>query len=489
MALSGVIVIGPRTGKYDEEGNPRRIQPHNMTLAYLGTFILFFGWFGFNCGSTLAATPQIADIALNTMLAGCFGCLSSSALSWIRSPFHRPEGEMIANGILGGLVGITAGCAFVDTFGAMWIGLISGVVVYCGTIFIEKVLKLDDVVGAISVHGLCGAWGTIAVGLFITPENLGEAGRLHQIGVQALGVLVAFVWAFGMSWILLKIINASLGGLRVSLEDERIGLNVAEHGASSSILDLANAMQGLVQSGDYEHTQRVPVEIGTEAGDLAMFFNKLISTIRQEKSKSRLQLDRFHAYLKENVETISSESRAMTQMLVQTQEQAASLVEVVKEAVGKIDRLVESLGDSSLQASQAAEKSSTQLNYIVNTIGKLAFQTKILSLNASVEAARAGEAGLGFSVVAEKVRELAAQTNDSTQGIQAQLQDIQKANKGLVEDVGITSREAGEVAKAVEQAVELAGQMIAATEQVGQKSRMVSDRAGQAYSRFQEMLS
>jgi Amt family ammonium transporter len=111
VALAGVVIIGPRRGKFDKNGKPRRIQPHNMTLAYLGTFILFFGWFGFNCGSTLAASPQIADIAINTMLAACFGCVSSSALSWLRSPFRRPEGEMIANGILAGLVGITAGRA------------------------------------------------------------------------------------------------------------------------------------------------------------------------------------------------------------------------------------------------------------------------------------------------------------------------------------------------------------------------------------------
>ena len=343
VALAGVIIIGPRTGKYDRHGNARKIQPHNMTLAYLGTFILFFGWFGFNCGSTLAAVPQIADIALNTMLAGCFGCLSASALSWTRSPFHRPEGEMIANGILGGLVGITAGCAFVDTFGAMWIGLISGVVIYYGSIFIEKILHLDDVVGAISVHGLCGAWGTIAVGLFITPENLGEATRMSQIGVQALGVAVAFAWSFGMSWILLKLISFGTGGLRVSIEEERVGLNVAEHGASS-ILDLAGAMQELVKTGDYEHTRNVPIEIGTEAGDLARFFNQMIRTIREEKHKSRVQLDKFQSYLKDSVAKISTEAKDMTNLMGETRNQAASLVEAVKMAVEKIDSLVASLG-------------------------------------------------------------------------------------------------------------------------------------------------
>ena len=262
------------------------------------------------------------------------------------------------------LWGITAGCAFVDTPGAMWIGLISGVVVYYGTIFVERVLRLDDVVGAIAVHGFCGAWGTIAVGLFITQNNLGEVSRLSQIGIQGLGVVTAFVWTFGMSWVLLKIIDLGTGGLRVSPEEERIGLNVAEHGASSSILDLAGAMQKLVQTGDYEHTERVAVEIGTEAGDLAKFFNQMIATIKEEKSKSRAQLEKFQVYLKENVERISREAKEMTVLMAETREQAASLVAAVKAAVEKIDSLVESLATSSREADKAAEDSSKQVDSV-----------------------------------------------------------------------------------------------------------------------------
>ena len=489
VALAGVIIIGPRTGKFDKNGKPRHIQPQNMTLAYLGTFILFFGWFGFNCGSTLEASFQIADIALNTMLSGCFGCLSASALSWLRSPFHRPEGEMIANGILGGLVGITAGCAFVSTFGAMWIGLISGVVVYFGTLFIERVLRLDDVVGAIAVHGLCGAWGTLAVGFFITPESLGEMSRMDQVGVQCLGVAVAFAWSFGTSWLLLKLLNFLTGGLRVSPEEERIGLNVAEHGASSSILDLAGAMQNLVKTGDYEHTRNVPIEIGTEAGDLAGFFNQMIATIREEKSKSRAQLDRFRSYFEENVTRINHEVSEMSGLIAETKEQAASLVRAVKSSVEKIDSLVQSLGSSSREASQGAEESSKQLGTVVGSINKLAFQTQLLSLNASVEAARAGEAGRGFAVVAEKVRELASQTNNSTVEMEGKIGDIQKINRVLVEKIGLKTREAGEVADVVTEAVELAGRMISTMERVGEKSSLVSDRVGQAYAEFKNVLN
>ena len=170
MALAGVIIVGPRIGKFEidkvtgKKIKANKIAPGDMRFIFLGTFILFFAWFGFNCGSTLTANSDIALIALNTTLSACFGCISASILSWIFHPRKKIEGEMIANGVLAGLVGITAGCAYVGTTGACLIGLIAGVIVFLGSHFIEKVLKLDDVVGAIPVHGFCGAWGTLAVG-------------------------------------------------------------------------------------------------------------------------------------------------------------------------------------------------------------------------------------------------------------------------------------------------------------------------------------
>ena len=284
MALAGVIVIGPRIGRFDADGKPRKIHPHNLLMVFLGTFILFFGWFGFNCGSTLAATTDIAGIAVKTMLAACFGGLTSSAISWLGKD-KRPEPEMVANGILGGLVAITAGCACVSTVGAAIIGVIAGGLVVGATHVIERVFKLDDVVGAIPVHGVCGAWGTIAVGLFIMPEQLaGGTSRWTQLGVQSLGVAVAFVWAFGLGMIVLKIINA-ISPLRVDEEHERVGLNVAEHGATSSILDLANAMHHATHRGEFTESNKVEVEFGTEVGDLATAYNQMVDAIIRDRAK------------------------------------------------------------------------------------------------------------------------------------------------------------------------------------------------------------
>ena len=241
VALAGVIIIGPRLGKFSKDGTPNRFQPHNLTLAYLGAFILFFGWFGFNGGSTLALNAEVAPIIFNTILSGCFGGFSCSLLSWIFDVFKRPQEEMIINGVLGGLVAVTASCHGIESMGAALIGLVGGVVVFVGIHFIERVLKLDDVVGAIAVHGFAGVWGTLAVAIFILPEKLEASSRMAQMAVQLVGVVAGFAWAFGVGYLLLSLLNW-ISPLRVSPEDETVGLNVSEHGATSTLLEIAQAM-------------------------------------------------------------------------------------------------------------------------------------------------------------------------------------------------------------------------------------------------------
>ena len=459
VALAGCTVVGPRIDKYNADGSINAIPPHNMTMAYLGTFILFFGWFGFNCGSTLEVTPEIGGIAMNTMLAGSFGCLASSALSWIQSPYRRPEGEMIANGLLGGLVGITAGCASVETTGACLIGLGSGIVIYYGTRFIEKTMKVDDVVGAIAVHGLCGAWGTIAVGFFITPEHLGETGRIHQILVQGAGVLTCFVWAFGMAYLLLKIVDKTMGGMRVSREDEQLGLNIAEHGARSTLVEIAESMQYATREKDFSDRVKVGVEIGTDAGDIAHYFNQMVDAIQYEQNRSRQallnletqrevadeELKRFYLYLKENVATVGDETKRISGFLENSVAMASDMVAAVGEIVNKSDRLLASLshvGENTEKATgivaRAVSKSNDgrkivdhlglsakEIGEVVTQIKQIAAQTNILSLNANIEASRAGEAGKGFKVVADEVKALAGQSTVSTEEIRSRVGDIQ----------------------------------------------------------------
>nr|WP_147822540.1 ammonium transporter [Salidesulfovibrio onnuriiensis] len=230
LALAGAMALGPRVGKYTEDGKAKAIPGHNIPLAGLGVFILWFGWFGFNPGSTTTADNTIGLIAMNTSLAAAAGVLGAMCISWLR--FGKPDISMTMNGALAGLVGITAPCATVTPGSSILIGLIAGVLVVLSIEFIDKVLKVDDPVGAVSVHGVCGAWGTISCGLFNVGDGLFMGGGFSLLGVQLLGAGAFFLWAFGGGYIMFAVVKG-LFGLRVSKEDELKGLDVAEHGSES----------------------------------------------------------------------------------------------------------------------------------------------------------------------------------------------------------------------------------------------------------------
>jgi Amt family ammonium transporter len=219
VALAGTVVLGPRLGKYSREGKPLAIPGHSMTMAALGVFILWFGWFGFNAGSTTTADTTIARIAVNTNLAAAAGAVFAMLVTWMK--FKSPDVGLSLNGALAGLVAITAPCANVSPLSAVIIGALAGIIVVFSVLFFERI-KVDDPVGAVSVHGTCGAWGTLAAAIF------NEAGFFVGFGVQVLGVVVAFVWAFGIGYIVFTLIKWTIG-LRVSEEEELEGLDLSEH--------------------------------------------------------------------------------------------------------------------------------------------------------------------------------------------------------------------------------------------------------------------
>jgi Amt family ammonium transporter len=236
IALAGAMVVGPRIGKYAPDGKANAIPGHNIPLAALGVFILWFGWFGFNPGSTTTADNTIGLIAVNTSLSASAGILGAMIVAWAR--FGKPDMSMTMNGALAGLVGITAGCYTVSPVGSLIIGLIAGMLVVLSVEFIDKVLRIDDPVGAVSVHGVCGAWGTLAVGLFTVPGLNGGAGGLLYgggfglLGVQLIGVIAVFAWAFGMGLLVFKLAKGFMG-LRVTPEEELCGLDISEHGSEA----------------------------------------------------------------------------------------------------------------------------------------------------------------------------------------------------------------------------------------------------------------
>jgi ammonium transporter, Amt family len=233
VGLAGAIIIGPRIGKY-VNGTPKAIPGHNLVLGALGVFILWFGWFGFNAGSQLGAagkenTVAIAHIALTTNLAAAAGAVAAMFTAYLR--YKRPSLSLSLNGALAGLVSITAGAAAVSPAAAVTIGLLAGVLLVFSVEIIDQKLKIDDPVGALSVHGVCGAFGTLMVGVFAMEGGLLYGGGLKQLGIQAIGVLAIFAWAFGMGYILFKTLKMT-DNLRVSARIEEEGLDIYEHGES-----------------------------------------------------------------------------------------------------------------------------------------------------------------------------------------------------------------------------------------------------------------
>ena len=234
-ALIGTIILGPREGKYGIDGKANAIPAHNIPLASLGVFILWFGWFGFNAGSTLGVTNSgfdIGRVALNTNIAAALGGIAAMFTVWKR--FGKPDLSMAMNGALAGLVGITAPCAAVEPWAAAVIGAIAGVIVVLGVELLDK-LQIDDPVGAIPVHGMCGIWGTIAVGIFgkaslgLANDGFVYSGNPMQLGIQMVGSVATVAFVLICMGIVFKLIDVTIG-LRVSREEELRGLDIGEHG-------------------------------------------------------------------------------------------------------------------------------------------------------------------------------------------------------------------------------------------------------------------
>jgi Amt family ammonium transporter len=241
-ALAGAIVLGPRIGKYNKDGSSNPIPGHHLPLAILGVFILAFGWFGFNAGSSLAAADlRISVIAVNTMLASATGAIAAMFVAQLKT--GKPDIGLMANGMLAGLVAITAPCAFVDSVGASIIGAVAGALLVYSIFFVDETLKIDDPVGAISVHGVNGAWGVLSLGLFADGKygegfngvaggvtGLFYGGGMSQMYAQIVGTATCGIFVFGAFYVFFKVVGVLIGN-RVPTEVEIAGLDIAEVGA------------------------------------------------------------------------------------------------------------------------------------------------------------------------------------------------------------------------------------------------------------------
>ena len=235
-ALAATILLKPRIGKYNKDGSANNLAGHNQVFTALSVLLLWVGWFGFNAGSTLSVDKGFFGfVAMNTNLAAAAGTIAAMIVSWV--VLGKADVPMMLNGALAGLVAITASCAFVETWAAVLIGFIAGILVFYSIRFFEKI-KIDDPIAALSVHGTAGVWGTLSTGFFATKElatvgkpGLFYGGGLHQLGVQALGVFTCAAFAFIVSFILLAAMKKVMNGLRVTEEEEIIGLDMSEHGS------------------------------------------------------------------------------------------------------------------------------------------------------------------------------------------------------------------------------------------------------------------
>ena len=286
IALAACMVLGPRLGRFDANGRPVRIAGHNPVLSTTGALILFFGWIGFNGGSTLKASLDVAPIIMNTVLAGGMGTCVGYLLGFKQDGVVLPEKSLA--GMLGALVAVTAGCHVLEPGGALLIGALGAAVAVYGNQFVEEYMKVDDAVGAIGVHAFAGVAGTLALALLAPVEHLPAGSRLGQLYVQVFGSALNFYWSFGLGYAFFYALDRLIQ-IRVSAPVEEIGLNIAEHGTRLGVGHVEDALSELV-GGTADLSHRLTVDPGDEAEKLTRLFNSLMDTIQQEeRGRSELQ--------------------------------------------------------------------------------------------------------------------------------------------------------------------------------------------------------
>lgn len=484
VGLAGVIILGPRIDKYDEHGHPRRLTGHSPILATLGALILWVGWIGFNGGSTTSGTGDFAAIVMNTMLAAAAGGMTQMVIGRAFSGHFHPE-HMI-NGTLSGLVSVTAGADILSTHAALTIAVFGAAAAFGAARLMEYVMKLDDPLEAVAVHGIAGVVGTIGLAFLAPVEALPAGSRLAQFAVQSAGVAIVFVWAFGCGYAILRVADLVLAGgpdggrgVRVPEHVEREGLNVHEHGATLGTGVLQTAMAQLALNPDHEAFD-IEIDPGDESADLAALFNliqrnnagrlaverEMAERRDQQRNQMITQLKSFQAAVMprlQAVETATGQMLGQLQILTGLAERTRatatgaadssrragdhvsavaaegvtlkeSVIEIARSIDLALSRFTEAAGETRA-AAEVVDRLRTAgktVETMAQLIEDLMRQTNLLAMNAKIEAARAGNAGRGFAVVADQVKAFSDQTAQVTDQIRESVEAMEQTVRDVV---------------------------------------------------------
>ena len=477
-ALAGLIVIGPRLGKYNKDGTSNPMPGNNIVLAGFGVMVLWMGAMAFNSALGHAGSEDVAHIMSNTLLVGACSGLTSLTIGRLIDGHFRPERCLY--GALAGISSIAAGCHLFSAIDTMIVGVTSGMLVSGSFYLLTHKLQIDDVVCAVPINGFCGAWGTLLIGVLGYTEHFGGLSRFEQFFAQLQGVGLSFVWGFGVSLAFFYILNMFYP-IRVTEKDEVMGLNKAEHGVTMGTGMLQDALRNIVE-GTGDLTQRLDESTGDESAEIATLFNQFVQRIQflminiaqnaKILSSSSDRLSVMSSTFSENFEEILSESDKISESTTSVSSDVESASFIATDISSKVDAIASSARDMSHQldevtttirnmttsigdvansssfassvakeanasmknagqAMQSLNATSEKIGSIVDFIKNLADETNLLALNASIESARAGEMGRGFAVVADEIKALANQTSQATEEIISQINDVQENSSNM----------------------------------------------------------